>query len=258
MKKRSSTNNKKAEEVVDADDDDDEEDDDDGSDCLACMGRHRPHTCTRESRKTKKAARKLQAESSVSEPSPKSREKAKKGETSSKKPKVSQAVEADANPRRRRQQESQQASEQAPEQALEQAPEQAPDQTSEQAPEQALQQASEQASEQASQQALEQASQRFATRTSARETSLREIIVSASGEALLPSTTGGSIVDRPSAVIPVHPALTTEAVEAAIAAVPPASGPATAADSTNSQRLMNCYWDDLMTLPMESSPESDK
>mmetsp|Transcript_48730 Transcript_48730/g.83215 ORF Transcript_48730/g.83215 Transcript_48730/m.83215 type:complete len:240 (+) Transcript_48730:240-959(+) len=239
MKKRSSTNNKKAEEVVDADDDDDEEeDDDDGSDCLACMGRHRPHTCTRESRKTKKAARKLQAESSVSEPSPKSREKAKKGETSSKKPKVSQAVEADANPRRRRQQESQQASEQAPEQAL--------------------QQASEQASEQASQQALEQASQRFATRTSARETSLREIIVSASGEALLPSTTGGSIVDRPSAVIPVHPALTTEAVEAAIAAVPPASGPATAADSTNSQRLMNCYWDDLMTLPMESSPESDK
>mmetsp|Transcript_39799 Transcript_39799/g.78413 ORF Transcript_39799/g.78413 Transcript_39799/m.78413 type:complete len:234 (+) Transcript_39799:187-888(+) len=233
MKKRTSSNTKKG---VVYDDDDDY--DDDAPDCLACMGRHRPHTCTRESRKTKKAARKLQAESSVSEPSPKSREKAKKGETSSKKPKVSQAVEADANPRRRRQQESQQASEQAPEQAL--------------------QQASEQASEQASQQALEQASQRFATRTSARETSLREIIVSASGEALLPSTTGGSIVDRPSAVIPVHPALTTEAVEAAIAAVPPASGPATAADSTNSQRLMNCYWDDLMTLPMESSPESDK
>mmetsp|Transcript_62353 Transcript_62353/g.124937 ORF Transcript_62353/g.124937 Transcript_62353/m.124937 type:complete len:155 (-) Transcript_62353:270-734(-) len=154
MKKRTSSNTKKG---VVYDDDDDY--DDDAPDCLACMGRHRPHTCTltRESRKKQKAAKKLQAESSVSEPPLQSR---------------------------------------------------------------------------------------------TRETYL-------CGSTLVLSSTGGLIVDRPPEVIHVHPTLTTEAAEAAIAAVPPALAPATVADSTTSQRLMNLLWDDLLVLPLESSLESN-
>ena len=105
MKKSSSTNTKK--EVVDDPVDDHGED---TSDCLACMGRHRPHTCTgttRSSRKRKKAAQKLQALSSVSGPSLQSNEQQA---NKYKMPKANQAVgNADAKPRSTRKQEPQQA-----------------------------------------------------------------------------------------------------------------------------------------------------
>mmetsp|Transcript_8815 Transcript_8815/g.17911 ORF Transcript_8815/g.17911 Transcript_8815/m.17911 type:complete len:194 (+) Transcript_8815:983-1564(+) len=80
----------------------DDDHDDDAPDCLACLGRHRPHTCTLQSRKRQKAAKKLQAESSVFEPSLQSSKQVKKDETSSKEPKASQAVgKADAKPKRK-------------------------------------------------------------------------------------------------------------------------------------------------------------
>jgi len=176
--KRTSKNTKKG--AVD-------DDDDDAPDCLACLGRHRPHTCTLQSRKRQKAAKKLQAESSVFEPSLQSSKQVKKDETSSKEPKASQAVgKADAKPKRKETAET----------------------------------------------AVDTGVSFQGCNTSTRETSLGH-----------PLTTVGIIVDHSPPVIYVHPTLTTAAAEAAIAAVPPESAPATAAESTISQRLFNLYWE---------------
>jgi len=53
----------------------------------------------------------------------------------------------------------------------------------------------------------------------------------------------------------VHRIATTEAAQAAIAAVPPPSAPATVSDSEASQHLMNLYWDDLVAFRVESPPK---
>jgi len=194
MKKRTSTNTKKG--VVD-------DDGQDHSNCLACMGRHRPHTCTgttRASRKRKKAAQKLQAESSVSGPSLQSNEQqANKNE----KPKANQAVgNAETKPSRTRQQEPRQA-----------------------------------------------------TGATTREI---EATLSEFCEASMSSKTGGGFFGIPPiAEIHVHPTLTEATMEAAVAAVPPESAQATTADSMTSQRLINLLWDDLLVLPLESTPEND-
>jgi hypothetical protein len=102
----------------------------------------------------------------------------------------------------------------------------------------------------------QQASQEFATGTSTREI---ETFLSHYCEGFMPtSNTGELIVNRPPAVIHVHPSITTTAAIAVIASVPPASAPATTADSMVSQRLMNFYWDDLLALPLVTSPEIDE